>query len=193
MTTQSLTPEEQQILLKLARETIGRALQGDPEPPPVPEPLTSRLQEPGAAFVTLTLGGTLRGCIGSLVARRPLVIDVRENALAAAFEDPRFPPLTLSEFPRLHIEISVLTAPQPLSYDGPDDLLRKLRPEVDGVIIERGWQRATFLPQVWEQLPNPVEFLEHLCYKAGLPINAWRWPDLKVSTYQVEKFEEAAV
>lgn len=191
MTTQSLTPEEQRALLKLARETIGRALQGNPEPPPAPEPLTPRLQEPGASFVTLTLGGTLRGCIGSLVARRPLVIDVRENALAAAFEDPRFPPLTLPEFSRLHIEVSVLTAPQPLPYDGPDDLLRKLRPEVDGVIIERGWQRATFLPQVWEQLPNPVEFLEHLCYKAGLPVNAWRWPDLKVSIYQVEKFEEA--
>ena len=86
----------------------------------------------------------------------------------------------------------MLTAPEPLEFDGPDDLVRKLRPNVDGVLIERGWSRATFLPQVWEQIPAPEEFLGHLCRKAGLPVNAWRWPDLQVSTYQVEMFEEEA-
>ncbi|HOT91376.1 MAG TPA: AmmeMemoRadiSam system protein A [Anaerolineae bacterium] len=188
--TTALTPEERQYLLALARETITEATTGRKpagERPPVPP----RLKEPGAAFVTLhTRGGELRGCIGSLVAHRPLVEDVRENALAAAFRDPRFPPLSAAELKNIVIEISVLTQPQPLDFDGPDGLIRKLRPNVDGVIIEHGWNRATFLPQVWEQLPVPEEFLAHLCYKAGLPINAWRWPDLKVSIYQVEEFAE---
>ncbi len=191
MTTPTLTPEERQYLLTLARATIAEATGRKPtgKRPPVPP----RLKEPGAAFVTLhTRAGELRGCIGSLVAHRPLVEDVRENALAAAFHDPRFPPVSAAELDNIVIEISVLTPPQPLDFDGPDDLIRKLRPNVDGVIIERGWHRATFLPQVWEQLPEPEEFLAHLCYKAGLPVNAWRWPDLKVSIYQVEEFAEEA-
>jgi len=97
-----------------------------------------------------------------------------------------------AELANIVIEVSVLTAPQPLDFDGPEDLIRKLRPHIDGVIIEHGWNRATFLPQVWEQLPSPEEFLSHLCYKAGLPGNAWRWPDLEVSIYQVEEFAEKA-
>jgi AmmeMemoRadiSam system protein A len=134
--------------------------------------------------------GDLRGCIGSLMAHRSLMEDVRHNALAAAFEDPRFSPVQVRELSNLVVEVSVLSAPEPLDFDGPDDLIRKLRPNVDGVLIERGWNRATFLPQVWEQIPDPEEFLGHLCRKAGLPANAWRWPDLQVSTYQVEMFEE---
>jgi AmmeMemoRadiSam system protein A len=189
MTATPLTVEEGRYLLVLARATIANVVGAKSsstlsDPPP-------RLNAPGAAFVTLrTRRGDLRGCIGSLEARRPLVEDVRENAIAAALRDPRFPPVKAAELSNLVVEVSVLTAPQPLDFDGPDDLLRKLRPNIDGVLIERGWNRATFLPQVWEQLPSPEEFLANLCYKAGLPPNAWRWPDLEVSIYQVEKFEE---
>jgi AmmeMemoRadiSam system protein A len=148
------------------------------------------LQRDGASFVTLTKHGQLRGCIGSLEPRRPLVLDVQENAAAAAFNDPRFPPVRLEELDDLRVEISVLSPPQPLSYDGPDDLIAKLRPGVDGVVIERGWNRATFLPQVWEKLPDPNQFLQHLCLKAYLPADAYCHPDLDVYTYGVEKFEE---
>jgi AmmeMemoRadiSam system protein A len=201
MTAAPLTIEEGHYLLTLARVTIANAV-GAKSSITLSDP-PSRLNAPGAAFVTLRtrrgdlrgeprLGGEprLRGCIGSLEARRPLVEDVRENAIAAAFRDPRFPPVKAAELDNLIVEVSVLTAPEPLDFDGPDDLLHKLRPNIDGVLIERGWNRATFLPQVWEQLPSPEDFLGNLCYKAGLPPNAWRWPDLEVSTYQVEKFEE---
>jgi AmmeMemoRadiSam system protein A len=140
--------------------------------------------------VTLTKDGNLRGCIGSLEARRPLIIDVRDNAVSAAFSDPRFPPVAPHELEDLHIEVSVLSPARRLPYDGPDDLIAKLRPGVDGVVIERGWHRATFLPQVWEKLPDPREFLAHLCLKAGLAVDAYRRPGLDVYTYQVEKFEE---
>lgn len=191
MEEQTLSAEEKRILLRLAREAIREGLH---QPAALPalylEELPRRLQEEGATFVTLTLAGSLRGCIGSLVAYRPLAVDVRRNALAAAFDDPRFPPLTAAEFPRIKVEVSVLSPPCPLAYDGPDDLLRQLRPGVDGVVLERGWHRATFLPQVWEQLPDPEEFLAHLCYKAGLSADAWRSPTLEISTYQVEKFKE---
>ncbi len=190
MTSHVLNKQEQQYLLTLARMTLKDALNDAPSAN-VPESPTPRMHEPGATFVTLhTKHGQLRGCIGSLVARRPLIEDVQHNTMAAAFEDPRFPPLQAAELPNIVIEVSVLTAPEVLDFDGPDDLIQKLRPSVDGVLIERGWNRATFLPQVWEQLPNPREFLEHLCSKAGLPANAWHWPDLKISTYQVEKFSE---
>ncbi len=189
MTAAPLTQEEGHYLLTLARATIVEAA-GAKSPTALPAP-PPRLTAPGAAFVTLrTRCGDLRGCIGSLEARRPLVEDVRENAIAAAFRDPRFSPVKATELANLVVEVSVLTAPERLDFDGPDDLLHKLRPNIDGVLIERGWNRATFLPQVWEQLPSPEDFLGNLCYKAGLPPNAWRWPDLEVSIYQVEKFEE---
>jgi len=192
MATQPLNEEERQYLLKLARTTIERAARGDKSVALLTPP-TSRLEQPGAAFVTLhTRDGRLRGCIGSLIAHRSLIEDVQHNATAAALEDPRFSPVNTAELDNIVIEVSVLTTPEPLNFDEPDDLIRKLRPNVDGVLIERGWNRATFLPQVWEQLPSHEEFLSHLCNKAGLPANAWQWPDLKVSTYQVEEFEEKA-
>jgi len=184
-----LTLEERQYLLKLARATIERTARQ--QPPTSPSPPTPRMQQPGAAFVTLhTRAGNLRGCIGSLIAHRPLIEDIIHNAQAAAFEDPRFSPVTAPELDNLVIEISVLTRPEPLDFDGPDDLLQKLRPHVHGVLIQQGWSRATFLPQVWAQIPAPKNFLTQLCYKAGLSANAWRKPDLKVSTYQVEEFQE---
>ena len=187
----SLSLPDRQYLLKLAREAIARHLREEDPATIDLDTLPDSLSCDGACFVTLTKHGALRGCIGSLEARRPLVLDVRENAVAAAFHDPRFPPMRLEELDDLHVEVSVLSSPQPLSYDGPDDLIAQLRPGVDGVVIERGWNRATFLPQVWEKLPDPRQFLEHLCVKAFLPADAYRSPGLDVYTYQVEKFDEA--
>jgi AmmeMemoRadiSam system protein A len=185
-----LTDAEGQYLLRLARHAISEVL-GSTSSDSLGSPPTARLQEPGAAFVTLhTRAGALRGCIGSLVARRGLLDDVRSNALAAAFEDPRFPPLDATELGDIVVEVSVLTQPEPLEYDSAEDLVQKLVPLTHGVIIERGWHRATFLPQVWEQLPQPEEFLGHLCYKAGLSAHAWRTGDLSVATYRVQEFEE---
>jgi AmmeMemoRadiSam system protein A len=186
----SLSPADRQYLLKLAREAIACHLRGEGPPLVDLDALSGTLTRDGASFVTLTERWALRGCIGSLEPRRPLVLDVRENAVGAAFHDPRFTPVSSEELDDLHIEISVLSLPQLLSYDGPDDLIAKLRPGVDGVVIERGWNRATFLPQVWEKLPDPHQFLEHLCLKAYLPPDAYRHPDLDVYIYQVDKFEE---
>ena len=184
----NLTAAERETLLQIARRAISRRAQGESAPALELESLTPRLQQTGASFVTLTLAGRLRGCIGSLTGRRPLAQDVQENALAAAFHDPRFPPLRAAELATLTLEISVLSAPQPLSHNSPEKLTTKLRPGIDGVVLQRGIQRATYLPQVWEQLSEPREFLAHLCAKAGLPRDAWRQPGIEISTYQVEKF-----
>ncbi len=185
-----LTDEQRRILLTLARDSIHAAVHGAAPADPDMTALPPRLQEPGATFVTLTLAEDLRGCIGSLEAQRPLAADVQANALAAAFHDPRFEPVSAAELPQVRVEISVLTPRAPLEYRSAEELLQCLRPGVDGVVIERGWNRATFFPQVWEQLPEPEDFLGHLCYKAGLPATAWRRGDLQVFTYQVEKFKE---
>ena len=148
------------------------------------------LQKPGACFVTLTLNGQLRGCIGSLEAHRALGEDLRSNALAAALRDPRFPPLTAAELPVICIEVSLLGEPQPLTFMGEADALAKLRPGIDGVILTAGGRRATFLPQVWEQLPDPAEFIGRLKQKAGLPANYWG-PDVRLATYPVQAIHEA--
>jgi len=185
-----LTSEEQLTLLRLAREAITQAVNRQEPPAADADAVAENLQRDGASFVTLTRQGRLRGCIGSLEARRSLATDVRENAINAAFSDPRFPPVSAEELDDLRIEVSVLSAPEPLAYDSPDDLVARLRPGVDGVVIERGWNRATFLPQVWEKLPDPHQFLQHLCLKARLPADAYHQPGLDVYTYQVEKFEE---
>ena len=185
-----LSHADRQYLLRLAREAITRRLRGE-EPPSIDlDALPEPLNRDGACFVTLTKRGELRGCIGSLEPRRLLAEDVRENAVSAAFRDPRFPPVSAEELDALHVEVSVLSAPQRLPYDGPDDLVAKLRPGVDGVVIESGWNRATFLPQVWDKIPDPHQFLEHLCRKAFLSTNAYHKPGLDVYVYQVEKFEE---
>jgi AmmeMemoRadiSam system protein A len=186
----ALAPEDRERLLRLARETIAGQARGEGVPDVDLDAVSEDLRRDAASFVTLTKHGQLQGCIGSLEARQPLVLDVRDNAIGAAFRDPRFPPVNAGEVDDLHIEISVLSHPEPLSYDAPQDLIAKLRPGVDGVVIERGWNRATFLPQVWEKLPDPNEFLQHLCLKAYLPADAYKRPGLDVYTYQVEKFEE---
>ncbi len=186
----TLSPEDRQYLLQLARESVEQAAHGQ-EPPVLDlEDVPASLRRDGASFVTLTKGGRLRGCIGSLEAERPLALDVQENAVNAALHDPRFSPLQPAELDDLQIEISVLSLPEPLDYEDADDLIEALRPGVDGVVIESGWHRGTFLPQVWEKLPEPQRFLQHLCQKAGLSPDAYRSGDLDVYTYQVDKFTE---
>jgi AmmeMemoRadiSam system protein A len=149
-----------------------------------------RLSEAAATFVTLTHHGQLRGCIGTLEAHRPLAEDVAHNARAAAFADPRFAPVSAAEWPGLAVEVSVLSAPQAMRFSDEADALAQLRPGVDGVVLTYGLHRATFLPQVWEVLPEPRQFLAELKQKAGLPANFWA-SDLRLARYQVEKFKEA--
>jgi AmmeMemoRadiSam system protein A len=185
-----LTLEEQGTLLRMAREAMEYAVRGRKLPPIQIKPLTPTLREHGASFVTLTIRGQLRGCIGALEPYQPLADDVREHAVAAALEDPRFPPVQEDELSRIQIEVSRLTRPVPLEYTDANDLLHKLRPHVDGVILKDGFRRATFLPQVWEKLPDPSEFLNNLCYKMGASDNLWRNKHIDVLIYQVEEFHE---
>ena len=190
MSTGGLTVEEKQTLLRLARQAIQQAVDGRTLEPLNLEEYPARLRQPGAAFVTLTRAGRLRGCIGTLEAYQPLAEDVREHAVAAALGDYRFSPVQAREVDQLDIEISCLTEPKPLEYEGPQDLIQKLRPGIDGVVIKDGILRATFLPQVWESLAEPEVFLQQLCLKMGASGNAWRMKKLTVLTYQVEEFHE---
>ncbi len=177
-------------LLHLARRTLERALlDGDFSRPDVAG-LPSHLLEPGAAFVTLTIDGELHGCIGSVEARRPLALDVADNALSAAFNDPRFAPLTPDDLPRLSIEISILNPLQPLAYTSFADLIRQVRPGVDGVLITRKHRRGLLLPQVWERIPDPAEFLSYVCLKAGLAADAYLKTRLDVFVFQVQIFSD---
>jgi AmmeMemoRadiSam system protein A len=187
----SLTQEEKQALLKLARESLECAVNGTKPPAPDPSALTPALCAEGASFVTLTVHGSLRGCIGALEPYQSLADDVREHAVAAALSDYRFPPVTAAELGEIEIEISRLTMPVALEYKDAEDLLSKLRPGVDGVILKDGpYRRATFLPQVWEKIPDKAEFLDNLCYKMGSPPDTWRKKKLEVLVYQVEEFHE---
>jgi len=188
--TDQLTNEEQQTLLRLARQTMEHAVQGKKLPPVDDASITPHLREQGASFVTLTIDGDLRGCIGALEAYQPLVDDVREHAVAAALEDPRFPPVDQTELSKIKLEVSRLTAPHLLEYSNSADLISKLRPHVDGVILKSEFRRATFLPQVWKKIPDPQEFLDHLCAKMGAKPNLWRNTKLQVYVYQVEEFHE---
>jgi len=144
---------------------------------------------PGATFVTLTLDGQLRGCIGSLEAHRPLGDDVRANAQSAAFRDPRFKPVSAEEFQRLKLEVSLLAKPTPIQFASEADALSQLRPGIDGVILIAGPARSTFLPQVWEQIPQPREFLARLKQKAGLAADSWP-AGIKLFRYEVQKWKE---
>lgn len=192
--TEAYTPEEQQILLDLARRTLERITANAPEPSVDLDTLPPRLVEKRACFVTLRrrADGSLRGCTGTLVARRPLAREVVAMSVQTAFHDPRFPPVRQSEVGELHIEISVLTPSRPLEFSDPEDLARKLRPGVDGVTLRLDTLRATFLPQVWESYPDPHVFLSLLAQKMGLPPEAWRHPRIEVETYQAVLIEEPA-
>lgn len=172
-------------LLRLARASIatalGRRMDADDDAP--------GLQAPGACFVTLTQAGQLRGCIGSLQARRSLRADVQANAVAAALHDTRFAPLTLAELDHTDIEVSVLSPMQAMHFASETDALAQLRPGVDGVVFEFGPHRSTFLPQVWAQLPDPRDFMAHLKRKAGLPADFWH-ADVRLKRYTVHPWHE---
>jgi AmmeMemoRadiSam system protein A len=188
--TKNLSLEEGKILLETARNAIESRLRGEKDPAIDLQEYPPNLQENGAAFITLTKNGVLRGCVGTIEARQPLIKDVNDRALSAAFEDPRFPPLEENELSALKVEVSRLTIPEPLDYDSPEQLLGQLQPGVDGVILSYQFRRATFLPQVWNTIPDPELFLGRLCLKMGLEQDAWRSFPLEVQTYQVEKFTE---
>ncbi|MEK7666187.1 MAG: AmmeMemoRadiSam system protein A [Pseudomonadota bacterium] len=178
--------DQGQTLLAIARAAIAEQL-GVPTPP---FDETQWQEEPGATFVTLTCAGALRGCIGSLVAERPLRADVENNARAAAFSDPRFPPVSIREYHEIEVEVSLLSPMQPVTVESEIQALTLLRPGVDGVLLEYGRRRGTFLPQVWEQLPEPRAFLAHLKQKAGLPADFWA-DEVRLSRYTVTKWRES--
>lgn len=164
---------ERRLLLDTARRSIAHGLRHGQALPVEPTGYPAALRETRATFVTLERRGRLRGCIGTLEAHQPLVCDVADHAYAAAFNDPRFPPLTLIEAEELVLHISVLTPPEPLACGSEAELLARLRPGVDGLILEDDTYRATFLPAVWDDLPEPAEFLTQLKLKAGLPAEHW--------------------
>ncbi|MFH1446663.1 MAG: AmmeMemoRadiSam system protein A [Chloroflexota bacterium] len=188
---ESLTLEEKTVLLKIAREAIIKSVKGEAKTKIDLSTLPVQLQEAGASFVTLTKAGHLRGCIGTLEAYQALAWDVQEHAIAAAIKDYRFPSLKPQELDEISIEISHLTQPEVFDYQSADELLQGLRPGIDGVILTDGSQRATFLPQVWKNPPDPVDFLSQLCIKMGSAPNLWHKQLLEVKTYQVEEFHEA--
>ncbi len=179
--------ERGEILLAAARGAIGERFGAEP----LILDCRPWMQEPGASFVTLTLDGDLRGCIGSLEARRALLEDVRSNAVAAAFRDPRFAPLGNHEFAKVRVEVSELSKAEPLEFENESHALSLLRPHVDGLILEYGRHRSTFLPQVWETLDRPEQFLAQLKRKAGLPVDFWH-EELRLSRYGVTKWKEGA-
>jgi len=185
-----LSEDEGKYLLGLARETIKNRLSDIEESQIDRKEIPEKFQERLGTFVTVTIEDNLRGCIGHIIPRESLIEGIKENAINAAFKDPRFLPLTKKEFDKIKIEISILTSPQELSYTDAEDLLKKLRSGIDGVILKKGFYEATFLPQVWDQLPEKEEFLSQLCLKAGLSGNSWKTEKLQVSTYQVQAFEE---
>lgn len=183
----SLNESQKTSLLQLAKASISQGLKTGKPLSVDALSYTTEFTEKRASFVTLERQGQLRGCIGMLEAVRPLVQDIVENAFAAAFRDPRFPPLTEAEFADLDIHISILSPAEPLHFSSEQDLLTQLQPGLDGLILEEGLRRATFLPSVWEQLPNPQHFLQHLKQKAGLPISYWS-DTLKVFRYRTDMF-----
>jgi AmmeMemoRadiSam system protein A len=190
MSTQFIPDIDRTVLLEIARKSIELASNGKRLPTVDLNKYPDILRNDGASFVTLTINGALRGCIGTLEAYQPLILDVVEHAVAAAVDDFRFHPVRPEEVSSISIEISVLTKPVRLNYSGLDDLLDKLEPGKDGVILKDGRMRATFLPQVWEQLPDKNEFLSHLCSKMGASSGLWKIKNLEVFTYQVEEFHE---
>lgn len=176
--------------MNIAREALEKAVSGLPLQKVELNALPTNLQADGASFVTLTVAGRLRGCIGTLQAYQSLPEDVQEHAVAAALQDPRFPHVTPDELSSINIEVSVLSPQTPLPYEGPRDLLNKICPGIDGVVLQDGYHKATFLPQVWEKIPDPELFLAQLCMKMGTPADLWRKKPLEAYVYQVQEFHE---
>jgi len=188
--TEKLSETDRNELLCIARAAIISAVNGQLQEKLDLSGFSAELKADGASFITLTKSGKLRGCIGALEAYQPLVQDVQEHAIATALEDYRFPPVKNSEVEFLKIEISCLTPLKKLDYQNNSDLLSKLRPGIDGVLIRDGSRRATFLPQVWTQISDRQEFMSHLCTKMGAQPDLWMKKKLEVFVYQVEEFSE---
>ena len=182
------SPPHRKQLLQLARESLAWGIEKSCAKPVQLKYYPEELQQQAACFVTLHENGQLRGCIGSLQAQRPLVEDVSENAFAAGFRDPRFAPLQASELDRLSLSISVLSPAQEMSFVSEQDLIRQLQPGEDGLILQDGYHRSTFLPSVWQQLPQPQEFLQHLKLKAGLSRDDWS-DNIRIFRYHTESFD----
>lgn len=175
------------ILLKLSREVLEKYF--EEKEPEVSKEIVKSFSAKQSCFVTLTKNGKLRGCIGSLYPKQELYKEIIENAVSAAFHDPRFSPLKKEELSAVKIEISVLTIPEKLEFEDSEDLLNKLTKK-EGVLIEKGFASATYLPQVWGDIQNKREFLSSLCEKAGLPQDSWKKPGMKVSVYHVQIIRE---
>jgi len=193
-TSPGLTNKQGDALLSIARQTIMESL-GINGPNINNEKNEDILKDKifqtnSGTFVTLHLNGQLRGCMGNIMASETIKDGVKRNAINAAFHDPRFPGVKKDELKNIDMEISILTKPVPMDYKDGQDLIDNLRVNIDGVILQKGRASATFLPQVWEQLPSPEEFLSHLCLKAGLPQDAWNSPGIEILTYQVQYFNE---
>ena len=182
-----ITKPQQQTLLALAETAIRHAIEHGTLLQVAPDDFEEALRLPAACFVTLKKKGQLRGCIGSLETHRSMVEDVVHNADAAAFSDPRFPPLLQDELAGLELDISLLTPAQEMQFDSEKALIEQLQPGIDGLILEEGYRRGTFLPSVWEQLPEPEQFLQHLKLKAGLPQNHWS-ANIRISRYTTQIF-----
>lgn len=188
-----LTRKDRVFLLELARKTIESYFMTRSMVEISPSDLSEALLNDRAVFVTLSKQHRLRGCIGSLEAYQPLYKDVQERALHAAFEDHRFLPVDRNEMTEINIEISILSEPEELVYNSPLELPKCLRPGIDGVILQDGQRRATFLPQVWQQIPSPRDFLGQLCEKMGASASLWQTKMLKVMVYEVEQFSEERI
>lgn len=188
-----LPTAEREFLLNLARESIRAEATGQPEPAVNEASLPSSLRVPRGCFVTLSQQDELRGCIGNIHPREPLFRAVMENARGAAFRDSRFAPVGEGEVAGLEIEISVLSTPAPVEFTSPESLLSKLRPGVDGVVLQIEGRTVTFLPQVWRKFPEPERFMDLLAEKARVPADAWRDPEAVVLTYQVESFATSGI
>jgi len=188
MSSISLSYGDQQVCLQVARQSIQHGLEKGCALQIATSDYSEDLRQHAASFVTLHIQGQLRGCIGALEAHQPLINDIAEHAFSAAFQDPRFPGLEKNEYDELEIDISVLGKPEPMNFESEKDLLQQIRPNIDGLMLEFDYNRGTFLPAVWEQLPDKKNFLNHLKAKAGLPQNWWD-NAVKISRYETFSFE----
>lgn len=191
-TSNKMNIEQKRALLRVARQAIKDYLLTKKKIYPQRSDFADEefWKEKGT-FVTITIDGNLRGCIGLIMPSKPLILDIYDNAINSAFRDPRFYPLKNEEFDSIKIEISILSVPKEIHFNDYKELLDKIRPGIDGIIIRKGYYQATFLPQVWEEIPNKIAFFEFLCQKAGLNKDCYKDKSLEVQSYQVENFDES--
>jgi uncharacterized protein len=187
-----LSEKQIDLLLHIAREAITKGLEGEKQWRPGPEPLPERLLRPGACFVTLFTKGELHGCIGSVEPHQPLAHDVAKNAISAAFKDPRFSVLKTSELAYTAIEVSILSPVREISFHSFDHLIEQIQPGEDGVLVERGRNRGLLLPQVWDKITDPYEFLTQVALKAQASISIYNDPETRVSVFRVHHYLQPA-